>query len=99
MLNVGKWRKTKEKARRGGMNAAGFRGADGSRNRDLFDANEALYQLSYSPLDVTLLCRATLRTLVRSVYERNSVRSRVAMPFGRAAKSPDSLPTRNDGWG
>jgi len=50
-------------------------------------------------LDVTLLCRATLRTLVRSVYERNSVRSRVAMPFGRAAKSPDSLPTRNDGWG
>ena len=31
------------------MNATGFRGADGSRNRDLFDANEALYQLSYSP--------------------------------------------------
>ena len=24
MLNVGKWRKTKEKARRGGMNAAGL---------------------------------------------------------------------------
>ncbi len=99
MLNVEKRRKTNQKARCGGMNAAGFRGADGSRNRDLFDANEALYQLSYSPLDVTLLRRATLRTLVRSVYERNSVRSRVAMPFGRAAKSPDSLPTRNDGWG
>jgi hypothetical protein len=49
-------------------------------------------------LDVTLLRRATLRTLVRSVYERNSVRSRVAMPFGRAAKSPDSPPTRNNGW-
>lgn len=26
------------------------RGADGNRNHDLFDANEALYQLSYSPM-------------------------------------------------
>ena len=25
-------------------------GADGNRNHDLFDANEALYQLSYSPM-------------------------------------------------
>lgn len=25
-------------------------GADGNRNHDLFDANEALYQLSYSPI-------------------------------------------------
>ena len=57
---LNRW-ETKEKARCGGMNAAGFRGADGSRNRDLFDANEALYQLSYGPLDVTLLCKATSR--------------------------------------
>lgn len=28
---------------------SGLSGADGSRNRDLFDANEALYQLSYGP--------------------------------------------------
>ena len=27
-----------------------LRGADGNRNHDLFDANEALYQLSYSPV-------------------------------------------------
>ena len=43
----------------------GSRGADGSRNRDLFDANEALYQLSYSPLDVALLRRTTQYTLIR----------------------------------
>ena len=29
---------------------SGLSGADGSRNRDLFDANEALYQLSYGPM-------------------------------------------------
>lgn len=44
---------------------SGLRGADGSRNRDLFDANEALYQLSYSPLDVALLRRTTQYTLIR----------------------------------
>ena len=31
-----------------------LRGADGNRNHDLFDANEALYQLSYSPLECCL---------------------------------------------
>ena len=49
----------------------GSRGADGSRNRDLFDANEALYQLSYSPLDVTLLRKATRNNIVRSAVKRN----------------------------
>lgn len=39
----------KKETHRGGMNAVGFSGADGNRNHDLFDANEALYQLSYSP--------------------------------------------------
>ena len=39
----------KEKPSCGGMQE-GFRGADGNRNHDLFDANEALYQLSYSPV-------------------------------------------------
>lgn len=33
-----------------GWNPEGSRGADGNRNHDLFDANEALYQLSYSPV-------------------------------------------------
>ena len=50
---------------------SGLRGADGSRNRDLFDANEALYQLSYSPLDVTLLRKATRNNIVRSAVKRN----------------------------
>ena len=49
----------------GGGIPKGFRGADGSRNHDLFDANEALYQLSYSPLDVALLRRTTQYTLIR----------------------------------
>ena len=46
-------------------NGIGLRGADGNRNHDLFDANEALYQLSYSPLDVALLRRTTQHTLIR----------------------------------
>ena len=51
---------------------SGLRGADGSRNRDLFDANEALYQLSYSPMCVTLFSKTTLEILVRSVEKCNS---------------------------
>lgn len=51
---------------------SGLRGADGSRNRDLFDANEALYQLSYSPICVTLFSKTTLEILVRSVEKCNS---------------------------
>ena len=43
-----------------GWNPEGLRGADGNRNHDLFDANEALYQLSYSPVDVVLLRRTTI---------------------------------------
>ena len=46
-------------------NGIGLRGADGNRNHDLFDANEALYQLSYSPLGVVLLRRTTQFTVVR----------------------------------
>ena len=46
-------------------NGNGLCGADGNRNHDLFDANEALYQLSYSPVDVVLLRRTTHDTLVR----------------------------------
>ena len=52
-------------------NGIGLRGADGNRNHDLFDANEALYQLSYSPLDVTLLRKATRNNIVRSAVKRN----------------------------
>ena len=48
-----------------GWNPEGPRGADGNRNHDLFDANEALYQLSYSPVDVVLLRRTTSATIVR----------------------------------
>ncbi len=51
---------------------SGLRGADGSRNRDLFDANEALYQLSYSPMYVTLLRKTTRNNIVRSVEKCNS---------------------------
>ena len=40
----------KEKSR-SRWNANGPSGANGNRNHDLFDANEALYQLSYSPLE------------------------------------------------
>ena len=55
----------KRKKPSGGGIPKGFRGADGSRNHDLFDANEALYQLSYSPLGVVLLRRTTQFTVVR----------------------------------
>lgn len=55
-----------------GWNPEGFRGADGNRNHDLFDANEALYQLSYSPWHVVLHRRTTLATIVRSLPKRKS---------------------------
>ena len=58
-----KWRNTngfEEKENPPGWNPEGPRGADGNRNHDLFDANEALYQLSYSPVDVVLLRRTTI---------------------------------------
>lgn len=64
----------------------GSRGADGSRNRDLFDANEALYQLSYSPLDVTLLRKATRNNIVRSAVKRN-----LTPKCRRRGKSPTPL--------
>ena len=64
----------------------GSRGADGSRNRDLFDANEALYQLSYSPLDVTLLRKATRNNIVRSTVKRN-----LTPKCRRRGKSPTPL--------
>ena len=51
---------------------SGLRGADGNRNHDLFDANEALYQLSYSPVDVAVLCIATRYSLLTSVNKRKS---------------------------
>ena len=35
---------------------SGLSGANGNRNHDLFDANEALYQLSYSPIVLQQLC-------------------------------------------
>ena len=75
----------------------GSRGADGSRNRDLFDANEALYQLSYSPLDVTLLRKATRNNIVRSAVKRNltpKCRTRVdtvTFRCRRRGKSPTPL--------
>ena len=56
---------TKNEKGRSRWNGIGLRGADGNRNHDLFDANEALYQLSYSPLDVALLRRTTQYTLIR----------------------------------
>ena len=71
---VAKWRDIndfEEMKNPPGWNPEGLRGADGSRNRDLFDANEALYQLSYSPLDVTLLRKATRNNIVRSAVKRN----------------------------
>jgi hypothetical protein len=46
-------------------------GADGNRNHDLFDANEALYQLSYSPNSCAASEEATLRILVRPAPKRN----------------------------
>ena len=76
---------------------SGLRGADGSRNRDLFDANEALYQLSYSPLDVTLLRKATRNNIVRSAVKRNltpKCRTRVdtvTFRCRRRGKSPTPL--------
>ena len=74
-----------------------FRGADGNRNHDLFDANEALYQLSYSPLDVTLLRKATRNNIVRSAVKRNltpKCRTRVdtvTFRCRRRGKSPTPL--------
>ena len=53
-------------------NGNGLSGADGNRNHDLFDANEALYQLSYSPVDVVVLRMTTRYTLVRPIPKRKS---------------------------
>ena len=78
-------------------NGIGLRGADGNRNHDLFDANEALYQLSYSPLDVTLLRKATRNNIVRSTVKRNltpKCRTRVdtvTFRCRRRGKSPTPL--------
>ena len=100
--------KTNEKTLCGGMNAEGLVEKfqrkqmkrplpDGSRNRDLFDANEALYQLSYSPLDVTLLRKATRNNIVRSTVKRNltpKCRTRVdtvTFRCRRRGKSPTPL--------
>lgn len=69
--NTGNGGKQKKKPLRWNE-CSGLRGADGSRNRDLFDANEALYQLSYSPMCVTLFSKTTLEILVRSVEKCNS---------------------------
>jgi hypothetical protein len=50
-------------------------GADGNRNHDLFDANEALYQLSYSPKWVLSHMRVTTQdTLAHTLVMRNSRR-------------------------
>ena len=59
-----------------GWNPEGLRGADGNRNHDLFDANEALYQLSYSPVDVVLLRRTTSATIVLPLPKCKSASSR-----------------------
>ena len=81
--------KTNEKTLYGGMNAEGL--------VDLFDANEALYQLSYSPLDVTLLRKATRNNIVRSTVKRNltpKCRTRVdtvTFRCRRRGKSPTPL--------
>ena len=53
-------------------NGNGLSGADGNRNHDLFDANEALYQLSYSPVDVVVLRMTTRYTLIRPFSKRKS---------------------------
>ena len=90
-------RKTKRKSPLRWNECSGLRGADGSRNRDLFDANEALYQLSYSPLDVTLLRKATRNNIVRSTVKRNltpKCRTRVdtvTFRCRRRGKSPTPL--------
>ena len=86
---VAKWRDIndfEEMKNPPGWNPEGLRGADGSRNRDLFDANEALYQLSYSPLDVTLLRKATRNNIVRSAVKRN-----LTPKCRRRGKSPTPL--------
>lgn len=97
---VAKWRDIndfEEMKNPPGWNPEGLRGADGSRNRDLFDANEALYQLSYSPLDVTLLRKATRNNIVRSTVKRNltpKCRTRVdtvTFRCRRRGKSPTPL--------
>ena len=72
------------------MECRGSRGAVCSRNLDLFEANEALYQLSYSPLDVTLLRKATRNNIVRSTVKRNltpKCRTRVDTVTYRCSRS------------
>lgn len=55
-------------------------GADGNRNHDLFDANEALYQLSYSPKWVLSHMRVTTQdTLAHTLVMRNSRRCTVSL--------------------
>lgn len=66
----------REKENPPGWNPEGPRGADGNRNHDLFDANEALYQLSYSPVDVVLLRRTTSATIVLPLPKCKSASSR-----------------------
>ena len=45
-------------------------GAEGSRNPDLFDANEALYQLSYSPIRCPTVAEQQKLTLARALAKR-----------------------------
>ena len=52
------------------MNAAGF--VELTVVETATSSNEALYQLSYSPMCVTLFSKTTLEILVRSVEKCNS---------------------------
>ena len=45
-------------------------GAEGSRNPDLFDANEALYQLSYSPIRCPTVAEQQKFTLACALAKR-----------------------------
>lgn len=63
------------------------RGASGSRTRDLFDANEARYQLRYSPVRIAETNRNPL-TLPRPRVEGNGSRVAISLLWPR----PPCLP-------
>ena len=54
-----------------GIESSRHCGAEGSRNPDLFDANEALYQLSYSPMRCPTVAEQQKFTLARAPVKRN----------------------------
>ena len=67
-------------------------GAEGSRNPDLFDANEALYQLSYSPIRCPTVAEQQKLTLARALAKRKIFQVRYHSALELASSVEPLLP-------